>query len=78
MTAKDGIKWAEISTIKHQVAKHNIVRQRCGSDRNYNMLPNPDTLKLFFTPEMADIIIRHTNKKVSSTHATYNEKNPGK
>ena len=34
--------------------------------------------KSFFTPEMADIIIRHTNKKASSTYATYNEEKPGK
>ena len=27
---------------------------------------------------MADIIIHHTNKKASLTHATYNEKNSGK
>ena len=45
---------------------------------NTNMLSNLNTFKLFFTPEMADIIIHHTNKKASSTHATYNEKNPGK
>ena len=78
MTAKDGIKWAKLSTMEHQIARHNIVRQRCGPYRNTNMLSNLDTFKLFFTPEMADIIMRHTNKKASSTHATYNEKNPGK
>ena len=40
------------------------------------MLSILDTFKLFFTPEMADIIIRHTNKKAISTYTAYNEKNP--
>ena len=72
MTAKDGTKWAEIPTSEHQVVRHNIVRQRCGPNRNTNMLSSLDTFKLSVTPEIADIIIRHTNKKTSSTHATYN------
>ena len=42
------------------------------------MLSTQDTFKLFFTPEMADIIIPHTNKKSNSTHTAYNEKNPMK
>ena len=50
MTAKDGTKWGEIPTSEHQVARHNIVRQRCGPNRNTNMLSNLDTFKLFFTP----------------------------
>ena len=78
MTAKDGTKWAETPTSKHQVAMHNIVQQRCGPNRNTNMLSNLDTLKLFFTPEVADIIIHHMNKKTISTNETYNQKNPGK
>ena len=53
--AKDGTKWAEIPTSERQVANHNIVRQKCGPNRNTN------TFKIFFTPEM--IIIRHRNKK---------------
>ena len=72
ITAKDGTKWAETPTSEHQVARYNIVRQRCGPNRNTNMLSNFDTFKLFFTPEMPDIIIRHTNKKASSIHAIYN------
>ena len=78
MRAKDSTKWAETQASEHQVATHNIVRQRCGPNRNTNMLSNLDTLKLFCTPEVADIIIRHSNKKTTSTNATYNEKNPGK
>ena len=78
MIAKDGTKWAETPTSKHQAARHNIVRQRCGPKRNTQMLSNFDTFKLFFTRETADIIIHYTNKKTSSTHATYNEKNQGK
>ena len=42
------------------------------------MLSILDTFKLFFTPEMADIIIRHTNKKAISTYTACNEKNPMK
>jgi len=42
------------------------------------MLSVLDTFKLFFTPEMADIIIRHTNKKAISTYTAYNEKNSDK
>ena len=75
MTAKDGTKWTETPKSEHQVARHNIVRQRCGPKRNTNMLSILDTFKLFFTPEMADIIIRHTNKKAISTYTAYNEKN---
>ena len=78
MTSKGGTKWAETPISEHQVATHNIVRQRCGPNRNTNMLSNLDKLKLFFTPKMADIIIRHTNKKASSTNATCNEQNTGK
>ena len=63
MTAKHGAKWAEIPTSEHQVARHKIVRQRCGPNRNTNMLSNLDTFKLFFNPEIADIIISHTIKK---------------
>ncbi|XP_076267092.1 piggyBac transposable element-derived protein 4 isoform X2 [Rhynchophorus ferrugineus] len=78
MTAKDGTQWAATSPIEHQAGRYNIVRERCGPNRNTNMLSNLDTFKLFFTPEMADIIIRHTNKKAISTYANYNEKNPEK
>ncbi|XP_065678219.1 uncharacterized protein LOC136093186 [Hydra vulgaris] len=78
MTAKDGTKWADTPTYEHQVARRNIVRQRCGPSRNTDMLTILDTFKLFFTPEIANIIIRHTNKKANLTYATYNEKNPGK
>nr|XP_047129361.1 uncharacterized protein LOC124809345 [Hydra vulgaris] len=78
MTAKDGTKWANTPTIEHQVARRNIMQERCGPSRNTDMLTILDTFKLFFTPEMADIIIRHTNKKANLTYATYNEKNPGK
>ncbi|KAF7278930.1 hypothetical protein GWI33_007833 [Rhynchophorus ferrugineus] len=78
MTAKDGTQWAATSPIEHQAGRHNIVRERCGPNRNTNMLSNLDTFKLFFTPEMADIIIRNTNKKAISTYANYNEKNPEK
>ena len=78
MTGKDGTKWTETPKSEHQVARYNIVRQRSGPKRNTNMLSILDTFKLFFTPEMADIIIRHTNKKANSTYTAYNEKNPMK
>ena len=61
MTAKDGTQWAETLTSEHQAGRRNIVRQRCGTNRNTNMLLVRDIFKLFFTPEIADIIIRHTN-----------------
>ena len=77
MAVKVGTKWAETLTSEHHVARHNIVQQRCGPNENTNMLSNLNTFKLFFTPEMADIIICHKNKKASSTHATY-EKIQGK
>ncbi|XP_044589814.1 piggyBac transposable element-derived protein 3-like isoform X2 [Cotesia glomerata] len=78
MKAKDGTQWAATPSSEHQVGRRNIVRERCGPNRNTNMLSILDTFKLFFTPEMADIIIRHTNKKAISTYTAYNEKNPGK
>lgn len=78
MTAKDGTQWAATSPSEHQAGRRNIVRERCGPNRNTNLLSNLDTFKLFFTPEMADIIIRHTNKKAISTYTEYNEKNPEK
>ncbi|XP_046406298.1 piggyBac transposable element-derived protein 3-like [Ischnura elegans] len=78
MISKDGTQWAEASTSEHQVGRRNIVREKCGPNKNTNMLSSLDTFKLFFSPEMADIIIRHTNKKAISTYAAYNEKNPGK
>ena len=38
MTTKDGTKWAELSTIEHQVARHSIMQQRCEPNKNTNML----------------------------------------
>lgn len=78
MKAKDGTQWAATPPSEHQAGRRNIVRERCGPSRNTSMLSNLDTFKLFLTPEMAEIIIRHTNKKASSTYAEYNEKNPEK
>ncbi|XP_050335819.1 uncharacterized protein LOC126762820 [Bactrocera neohumeralis] len=76
--SKDGTQWAATPPSEHQAERRNIVRERCGPNRNTNLLSNLDTFKLFFTPEMADIIIRHTNKKAISTYTAYNEKNPEK
>lgn len=78
MTAKDGTQWSATPPIVHIVEKRNVARERCGPNRNTDMLSILDTFKLFFTPEMANIIIRHTNRKATSTYALYNEKNPKK
>lgn len=37
-----------------------------------------DTFKCIFTPEIVDIIVRHTNKKARSVYQDYNKKNPTK
>lgn len=78
MKAKDGTQWSATPSNEHQVARRNIVRERCGPNKNTSMLSILDTFKLFFTPEMADIIIRHTNKKANLAYTAYNAKNPEK
>ena len=38
MTAKDGTQSAETPTSELQAGRHNIVRQRCGPNRNTNII----------------------------------------
>lgn len=64
--------WKEMPPPEHQVAVHNIVRQRGGPHRSTETLSIEETFKKIFNENMVDIIVRHTNKKALSIYAVYN------
>lgn len=74
--ARDGTEWNKQPNINRQVLRHSIVRERCGPSRSTEMLSIEKTFKCFMSLEMADIIMRHTNKKAIATYNAYNIRHP--
>ncbi|XP_018395958.1 PREDICTED: piggyBac transposable element-derived protein 4-like [Cyphomyrmex costatus] len=74
--AKDKTVWNKTPFYQHQIASHNIIRQRNGPHRSTETLSISNTFKKIFTVHMVDIIIRHTNKKALSVYAAFNAAHP--
>lgn len=78
MIARDGTQWQPTPPVCQQIRSHNIIRTRSGPLRMTESMTGMQCFKSYFTIEMVDIIVRHTNKKANSTYDAYNAANPTK
>ncbi|XP_017489384.1 PREDICTED: piggyBac transposable element-derived protein 3-like [Rhagoletis zephyria] len=74
--ARDGTEWMKEPNVSRQVLRQNIIRNRSGPARCTEMLSIEQTFKCFMNVEMADIIMRHTNKLAKETYNAYNNAHP--
>ncbi|XP_058789554.1 piggyBac transposable element-derived protein 4 [Phymastichus coffea] len=74
--AKDKTVWSKTPPDIHQVATHNVLRQRSGPFRSTGTLSVGNTLKKIITVEIVDIIVRCTNQKAKAVFENYNVNNP--
>ncbi|XP_071567686.1 piggyBac transposable element-derived protein 4-like [Temnothorax nylanderi] len=73
---KDNTVWLKTPPQVHQTLSHNILRQRSGPHKSTETLSVRDTFTKIITPEMVDLIIRHTNRKAEEVYNKYNAENP--
>jgi len=78
LVARDKTVWSRKPFPQHQSERRNILKEKCGPHKSTQMLSISDTFKKYFTVEMVDIIVRHTNAKANSTYAAYNSQIPEK
>ncbi|XP_039953268.1 piggyBac transposable element-derived protein 4-like [Bactrocera tryoni] len=74
--ARDGTEWMIEPNVSRQVLRQNIIRERSGPVRCTEMLSIEQTFECFMNVEMADIIMRHTNKLAKETYNAYNNAHP--
>lgn len=76
--AKDETVWNKNPPAICRIRKHNILREKGGTHQSTKSLTIVEMFKLFFTAEMAEIIIRETNRKAATVFETYSQKFPEK
>ncbi|XP_050338292.1 piggyBac transposable element-derived protein 4-like [Bactrocera neohumeralis] len=74
--ARDGTEWMKEPNVSRQVLRQNIIRERSGPARCTEMLSIEQTFKCFMNVEMADKIMRHTNKLAKETYNAYKNAHP--
>ncbi|KAM4028657.1 uncharacterized protein ACNLHF_023956 [Anomaloglossus baeobatrachus] len=67
-TAKDKTQWCSDPLPNAQTKSHNVLRQRGGPAAISNLYTAKELFKSIMTPEMCDVILRETNRKVCDAY----------